>query len=172
MNPERPDSSQSKPFNPKAPPSIWRNPVHFLAFGFGSGAMPVAPGTFGTLVAVPIYWWLQPLTLWLYLAVVVVVTLVGIWLCHITSRDLGVHDHGGIVWDEIIGFLVTMAPVRDAWWWILPGFALFRLFDIFKPWPIGWLDRRLQGGLGIMLDDLVAGLFSAVLLGLAHWAWF
>lgn len=164
MNPERPDSSQSKPFNPKAPPSIWRNPVHFLAFGFGSGAMPVAPGTFGTLVAVPIYWWLQPLTLWLYLAVVVVVTLVGIWLCHITSRDLGVHDHGGIVWDEIAGYLITMIAAPPGWQWMVVGFVLFRFFDILKPWPIGWADRHVQGGLGIMLDDVLAAFFAWAVL--------
>ncbi|MEJ2591789.1 MAG: phosphatidylglycerophosphatase A [Candidatus Thiodiazotropha sp.] len=158
--------------NTPNPPDL-RNPLHLLAFGFGSGLAPKAPGTFGTLAAVPVYLLLQPLPSSLYLLLLAGGFLAGIAICGRTSRDLGVHDHGGIVWDEIIGFLVTMTPVvHNGWWWILPGFALFRLFDIFKPWPIGWLDRRLQGGLGIMLDDLVAGLFAAVLLGLAHWAWF
>ena len=86
-----------------APPSVWRNPVHFLAFGLGSGAAPVAPGTFGTLAAIPLYLLLAPLPLWGYLLAVVTVSLLGIWLCDRTSRDLGVHDHPGIVWDEFAG---------------------------------------------------------------------
>ena len=131
--------------------------------------MPVAPGTFGTLVAVPIYWWLQPLTLWLYLAVVVVVTLVGIWLCHITSRDLGVHDHGGIVWDEIAGMYLTLFLAPATPQGFLVAFLLFRVMDIVKPWPIRELDHRIHGGLGIMLDDLVAALYAALLLALYGW---
>jgi len=149
-----------------APRSVWRNPIHFLAFGFGSGAMPFAPGTFGTLAALPVYLLMQPLNLWAYLAVVLVMTLVGIWLCHVTSRDLGVHDHGGIVWDEIVGYLITMIAAPSGWQWIVAGFVLFRFFDIIKPWPIGWVDRRVHGGLGIMLDDVLAGVLAwAVLQG-------
>jgi len=162
MNPEPPHSSE--PSCPKVPPSIWRNPIHFLAFGFGSGAMPVAPGTFGTLAAVPIYFWLQPLSLWIYLAVVMAVTFVGIWLCHVTSRDLGVHDHSGIVWDEIAGYLITMIAAPPGWQWMVFGFVLFRFFDILKPWPIGWVDRRVHGGLGIMLDDVLAALYAWAIL--------
>jgi phosphatidylglycerophosphatase A len=151
----------------KAPASIWRNPIHFLAFGFGSGAMPVAPGTFGTLAALPIYWFMQPLSLWAYLAVVLAVCVVGVWLCDVTSRDLGVHDHGGIVWDEIAGYLITMIAAPAGWQWMLVGFVLFRIFDILKPWPIGWVDRRVHGGLGIMLDDVLAAVFAwAILQGL------
>jgi len=151
-----------------APPSVWRNPVHFLAFGFGSGAMPFAPGTFGTLAALPIYLLMLPLSLWAYLAVVWVMTLLGVWLCHVTSRDLGVHDHGGIVWDEIVGYLITMIAAPPGWQWIVAGFVLFRFFDIIKPWPIGWADRRVHGGLGIMLDDVLAGVLAwAVLQGVA-----
>jgi phosphatidylglycerophosphatase A len=148
----------------KAPASIWRNPIHFLAFGFGSGAMPVAPGTFGTLAAVPIYWFMQPLSLWAYLAVVLAVCVVGVWLCDVTSRDLGVHDHGGIVWDEIAGYLITMIAAPSGWQWMLVGFVLFRIFDIIKPWPIGWADRRVQGGLGIMLDDVLAAVYALAIL--------
>lgn len=148
------------------------NPLHLLAFGFGSGLAPRAPGTFGTLVAVPIYLLLQPLPLSLYLVLLACAFLAGIGICGRTSRDLGVHDHGGIVWDEIVGFLVTMLPVREVWWWILPGFVLFRFFDILKPWPIAWLDRHVRGGAGIMLDDLAAGLYAAALLGLARWVGF
>jgi len=146
------------------PSSVWRNPIHFLAFGFGSGAMPFAPGTFGTLAALPIYLLMVPLSLWAYLAVVVVMTLLGIWLCHVTSRDLGVHDHGGIVWDEIVGYLITMIAAPPGWQWMVAGFVLFRFFDIIKPWPIGWADRRVHGGLGIMLDDVLAAVLAWVVL--------
>jgi len=151
-----------------APCSVWRNPIHFLAFGFGSGAMPFAPGTFGTLAALPIYLLMLPLNLWAYLAVVLVMTSLGVWLCHVTSRDLGVHDHGGIVWDEIVGYLITMIAAPPGWQWIVAGFVLFRFFDIIKPWPIGWVDQRVQGGLGIMLDDVLAAILAwAVLQGVA-----
>jgi phosphatidylglycerophosphatase A len=141
-----------------------RKPIHLLAFGFGSGLMPKAPGTFGTLAAIPIYLLIEPLSLWLYLLLVTVGFLVGIWICDQTSNDLGVHDHSGIVWDEIIGYLLAMAFVPFTLWWVLIGFGLFRLFDILKPWPIGWLDKRVGGGLGIMLDDLVAGLFAGLVM--------
>ena len=141
----------------------WR---HLLAFGFGAGCSPRAPGTMGTLLAVALYLPLSRLSLPAYGLVLLVVTLAGIWLCERASRDLGVHDHPGIVWDEIAGYLLTMFAAPPGWLWIAVGFALFRLFDIWKPWPIGVLDRRVQGGLGIMLDDLVAGAFAAVCLQL------
>lgn len=145
------------------------NPVHLLAFGFGAGCSPRAPGTMGTLIAVALYLPLSTLAWPVYLGVLAVVSLAGIWICDRTSRDLGVHDHPGIVWDEIAGFLLTMVAAPAGWPWILAGFLLFRLFDIWKPWPIGWLDRRVTGGLGIMLDDLVAGLFAAACLQLLAW---
>lgn len=148
----------------------WRNPVHLLAFGLGAGAVPKVPGTAGTLLAVPLYLLIQPLGSFGYLLVLAVVFLVGIYLCDRTSRDLGVHDHSGIVWDEILGYLVSMWLAPPGWVWVLLGFLLFRVFDILKPWPIGWLDRRVAGGLGIMLDDLAAGVFAlAVLQLLARW---
>jgi phosphatidylglycerophosphatase A len=137
-----------------------RNPLHFFAFGFGTGALPWAPGTFGTLVAVPLYLLLRPLPLEIYLSVLLAGFLLGVWICERTSRDLGVHDHSGIVWDEIIGFLLTMAFAPPGWPWLLVGFVLFRLFDILKPWPIRTVDRHLGGGLGIMLDDLLAALYA------------
>lgn len=152
----------------KAPASVFRNPVHFLAFGLGSGVAPVAPGTFGTLAAVPLYLLFALLPLPLYLLVLLLSFAVGIWLCERTSRDLGVHDHGGIVWDEFVGFWLTMVAAPPGWQWLIVGFVLFRLFDILKPFPIGWLDRRITGGLGIMLDDAVAGTFAWLLLQLAH----
>ena len=148
-----------------------KNPVHLLAFGFGSGLAPVAPGTFGTLAAVPLYLAMAQLPLAAYLAVLGGVILGGVWICGRASRDLGVHDHGGIVWDEFAGFLVTMTAAPAGWPWVVAGFLLFRLFDILKPWPIGWLDRRVKGGLGIMLDDLLAGLYGWVVLQLAAGYW-
>lgn len=141
-----------------------RKPTHLLAFGFGSGLLPKAPGTFGTLAAIPVYLLMQPLSLWLYLLLLIAGFLLGVWICDQTSKDLGVHDHAGIVWDEIIGYLLAMAFVPLGIWWVLIGFGLFRFFDILKPWPIGWLDKRVGGGLGIMLDDLVAGLFAGLVM--------
>lgn len=140
------------------------HPVHFLAFGFGSGLAKKAPGTFGTLAAVPMYYFMVQYLIDWYLALMLMVIIVGIWLCGKTAKDIGVHDHGGIVWDEIAGFLLTMYWVAFSWQNVLLGFVLFRFFDIVKPWPIGWLDRKVDGGLGIMLDDLVAGLMAAACL--------
>lgn len=150
------------------PASVFRNPVHFLAFGFGSGVAPVAPGTFGTLAAVPCYLLLSLLPLPFYLVVLVLAFGVGIYLCDKTARDLGVHDHSGIVWDEFVGYWLTMVAAPGGWQWLLVGFVLFRLFDIVKPFPINWLDRHVKGGLGIMLDDALAGLFAWLCLQLLH----
>ena len=142
----------------------WRNPVHVLAFGFGSGAAPAAPGTFGTLAAVPLFYLMSDLSLPAYLLLVAAAFAIGVYLCGKTSSDLGVHDHSGIVWDEFVGFWVTMAAVELSWISLAAGFALFRLFDIVKPWPIGWLDKRVHGGLGIMVDDLLAGVYAWIIL--------
>ncbi|MCL6415058.1 phosphatidylglycerophosphatase A [Aestuariirhabdus sp. Z084] len=150
------------------PASVWRNPIHFVAFGFGSGASPKAPGTVGTLAAIPFYLLLQYLPLANYLLVVLVAFVVGCWLCEITSRDIGVHDHGGIVWDEFVGFWITMIAAPPGWLWIVIGFGLFRFFDILKPWPIRWLDKKVGGGFGIMIDDVLAGLFALVVMQLLH----
>jgi phosphatidylglycerophosphatase A len=106
----------------------------------------------------------QQLPLAGYVLVLVVATLLGIWLCDRTAKDMGVHDHGGIVWDEFVGLWLTMLLAPPGWLWLLAGFALFRLFDIWKPWPIGWVDRRVGGGFGIMLDDLLAGLMALLVL--------
>ena len=143
------------------------NPIHSLAFGFGSGLAPFAPGTFGTLVAIPIYLLLQPLSLPVYLAVLLALILLSIYICGESARQLNTHDHSGIVLDEICGYLVTMILVPSGWLWIILGFLLFRLFDIWKPWPINWLDRKVQGGLGIVIDDVLAGIFAAICLQLA-----
>ncbi|MCK0153498.1 phosphatidylglycerophosphatase A [Alcanivorax sp. S6407] len=152
-----------------------KNPVHFLAFGFGSGLAPVAPGTFGTVAAMPIWWLCAQLPLWGYLLATLLVIAVGPYLCGKTSHDMNVHDHPGIVWDEIAGLLVTMIAVPVTPMGALAGFLAFRFFDIIKPWPIGWLDRRVEGGLGIMVDDLLAGVYAAVVMQLLIYflpAWF
>ena len=149
--------------------TVLSNPVHFLAFGLGSGLSPKAPGTVGTLAAIPFYLLMQSLTLPVYLLVLLVATLVGIWLCDKSSKELGVHDHPGIVWDEFCGFWLTMIAAPAGWLWIIIGFLLFRVFDILKPWPIRWLDKHVHGGLGIMVDDLLAGGFAFIGLQLlAH----
>ena len=148
------------------PAALLKNPVHFLSLGFGSGLMPFAPGTFGTLAAIPVYLLMFKLNLLQYSVVVTALFALGIYLCQKTSDALGVHDHSGIVFDEIVGFLITMIGVPHSWKWIIVGFILFRLFDILKPWPISWLDKKIHGGLGIMLDDVLAGLFALAVMHL------
>ncbi len=145
---------------------VFSNPIHWLAFGFGSGLAPVAPGTFGTLVGIPFFIAMAGLPLPLFLALTLLLFVVGVWICDRSSAALGVHDHPGIVWDEIVGYLVTMIAAPLQWQWLLIGFLLFRLFDILKPWPIRWLDRRVGGGFGIMVDDLLAGIFSLAIMQL------
>ncbi len=151
----------------------WHNHwVHFLAFGFGSGAAPKAPGTFGTLAAIPVFLLLAYLPLWAYLVVLVLAFALGVYLCGQASEDMGVHDHGGIVWDEFVGFWITMIALPVHWAWIIAGFVLFRFFDIIKPWPIGWLDKRVHGGLGIMIDDVIAGIFALAILQVVYQVFF
>lgn len=150
------------PTEPGLPRPDWRNPVHLLAFGFGSGAAPRAPGTAGTLLAVLLYLPMASLSWPVYLLVIVTTGLAGIWLCGKTAREMGVHDHGGIVWDEFVGFWITMFLAPPGWLWILFGFVLFRLLDILKPWPIKWIDKHVGGGIGIMLDDVLAGIMAAL----------
>ena len=144
--------------------TVLTSPVHFLAFGFGSGLSPKAPGTMGTLAAIPLYLLLMNLPLTDYLLAVLLISVAGIWICGESSRRLGVHDHGGIVWDEFAGFLLTMTAAPQGWAWIVLGFALFRLFDIWKPWPVRVADRQLHGGVGIMLDDILAGIYAWLVL--------
>jgi phosphatidylglycerophosphatase A len=144
------------------------HPFGFLSLGFGSGLVPVAPGTAGTVAAIPVYLLMQVLALPVYVTVTCLLFLAGIPICAWTARQLGVHDHPAIVWDEVVGYLVTMVAAPAGWRWIVAGFVLFRIFDIAKPWPIRWCDRQVGGGLGIMLDDLLAGVFAAVVLQLLH----
>ncbi|OLQ75937.1 phosphatidylglycerophosphatase A [Photobacterium proteolyticum] len=147
------------------------NPWHLLATGFGSGLSPVIPGTMGTVAAIPFYLLMVKLPFVAYLVITVVAALVGIIICQKTSDDMGVHDHGSIVWDEFVGFWITMAVAPVASWeWILTGFVLFRFFDMVKPWPISWLDKHVHGGLGIMVDDILAGFMAMIALwGVGYW---
>ncbi|HSX50258.1 MAG TPA: phosphatidylglycerophosphatase A [Cellvibrio sp.] len=142
------------------------NPNHLFAFGFGSGLVKKAPGTFGTLAAIPFFLLLQNLSWPLYLSWLLVAFALGVFWCDRSSKALGVHDHGGIVWDEFVGFWITMFMAPSGWIWILLGFFLFRFFDILKPWPINWLDKKVHGGFGIMIDDTLAGIYALVVLQL------
>ena len=148
---------------------IWKHPVHLLAVGFGTGLVPKAPGTVGTLVGVAFYLILQHLTLPVYGFTVLVLFVLGIWICQVAETDLGVKDHPAIVWDEIVGYMITMFAAPEGWLWVVIGFGLFRLFDIWKPWPISWVERKTSGGLGVMLDDVIAGMMSCVILQWLAW---
>lgn len=147
------------------------NPIHFLALGFGSGLIRPAPGTWGTLAGVPLYMALvhvPGLTLTSYLLITLFAFVIGIYLCGKTANDVGVHDHGAIVWDEIVGLLVTLTAITPSLFNLVAGFLLFRFFDILKPWPIKYLDRSVHGGFGIMVDDLLAGVMACAILHLAQ----
>ena len=122
------------------------------------------PGTMGTIAAIPVYLVFIQANIWFYSLLTCLTFIVGIWICGVTAKQLGEHDFGGIVWDEIAGFLITMWLVPFSWKAVLFGFILFRIFDILKPWPIKWIDQKVEGGFGIMLDDVLAGIFAAVIL--------
>ena len=143
---------------------IIKDPVLFLAFGFGSGLSKKMPGTLGTVAAIPLYWVLQQSNDWVYLIATAISVVVGVAICDQAAKKLQVHDYGGIVWDEIAGFLITMCWIPFSWQSLLVGFLLFRLFDIVKPWPIRWLDKHVSGGFGIMIDDVVAGAFAMLIM--------
>lgn len=143
-----------------------KHPIHFLALGFGSGLAAKAPGTFGTLAAVPLYLLMTSLSLPWYLGLTCLSVVAGFYICGKAAKDMRVHDHGAIVWDEVAGLLITMIAAPEGWVWLLVGFGLFRLFDIVKPWPIRWLDAKVEGGFGIMIDDVLAGIFALIVLQL------
>ncbi|MEQ1558511.1 MAG: phosphatidylglycerophosphatase A [Methyloglobulus sp.] len=150
--------------NQLTPKQILTDPILFLAFGFGSGLAKKAPGTCGTLVAVPLYLLVAQTGNLIYSLVTIMVTIVGIWICDKAAEKLGEHDFGGIVWDEIAGYLITLWWIPFSWQGVVLGFILFRFFDILKPWPIKVADRRVKGGFGIMLDDVLAGVLANVVL--------
>ena len=147
-----------------------QHPAHIFALGLGSGLAPRAPGTFGTLAAIPFWLLMAPLPFFAKVLIIFASFIIGIWLCEKTSNSLGVHDHGGIVWDEFVGFWLTMLFAPAGLIWLLAGFGLFRFFDIVKPWPIKLLDQKVHGGFGIMIDDILAGLFAGLsLLAISAW---
>ncbi len=137
-----------------------KDPVVFIAMGFGSGLSPKAPGTAGTLMTVPLVYFLQQQSIMIYALATIFVLVTGSWICGYAAKKLQVHDHSGIVYDEVAGFLITMILAPAGWYWMLSGFVLFRFFDAVKPWPISWLDKNIHGGFGIMLDDVIAGAIS------------
>ncbi|MCK5818778.1 MAG: phosphatidylglycerophosphatase A [Psychromonas sp.] len=139
-------------------------PAHLMAVGFGSGLAKNAPGTFGTLAAVPFYYLFSFLSFQTYIIVLLVSSLLGIVICHVTAVAMGGSDPKAIVWDEFVGYWITMLAVPFSIQWAIVGFILFRFFDILKPYPICWIDKNVRGGLGIMMDDIVAGISAAIVL--------
>lgn len=147
--------------------TLLTRPIQLLALGFGSGLAPKAPGTFGTLAALPFFFVFLWLPLWAYCLLLLFSFFMGIYLCEKTANDFGVHDHPAIVWDEFVGLWLTLLPlliVGVSSLGVVLGFIFFRFFDIVKPWPISYLDQQVHGGLGIMIDDVIAGVFAALLL--------
>ncbi len=148
-----------------------KTPWQFLASGFGAGLSPIAPGTMGTFMAIPLWWLLAQLPLWGYLIMLFILAIAGIVICQKASDELGVHDHGGIVWDEFVGYWITMIAAPLSWSAVILGFLYFRLFDILKPWPIKVADAKVSGGFGIMVDDMIAGLFALLSLHVTLYVW-
>jgi len=149
---------------------LFAHPAHFLALGFGSGLARIAPGTSRPLAALPLYFLLSAFDAPIYWSLTVLALVAGVWICDITGRNLGVHDHGGIVWDEIAAFLMVLPFAPQTGWGLLLAFLLFRLFDIWKPFPIAWFDGHLKGGFGVMFDDVLAAGYSILCLwGVSTW---
>lgn len=142
------------------PAGFLKNTTHFIALGFGTGCACYAPGTWGSLVGVGLLLLMQSLPTPAYIGVIILFIGLGVWVCHRTAEDLRVHDHPAIVWDEVVGYLITMIMVPVTVGWVIYGFLLFRGFDIWKPWPIATIDEKVTGGLGIMLDDVLAGIYA------------
>jgi phosphatidylglycerophosphatase A len=147
---------------------LLRHPAHFIAFGGGAGLVPGAPGTMGTLLALPLYWliapWLGPLE---FLLVMAALFALGVWVCEVTGRAIGVPDHRGMVWDEVVAFLLVLFFIPATLLWQATAFLLFRLFDILKPPPIRFYERTFKNGFGVMLDDLVAAFYTLLVFAVA-----
>jgi phosphatidylglycerophosphatase A len=146
------------------PAAVLRDPVHLLALGFGTGLAPVAPGTFGSMVGLVFGLAALQLGWWAGLGAAVLATIAGVWICGESARRLGVHDHPAIVWDEVAGMMIVLLAAPASWWGVVLAFVLFRVLDVWKPWPIRQIDHGMRGGLGIMLDDVMAALMAVALL--------
>lgn len=148
---------------------LFEHPAHFLGLGLGAGLSPKAPGTVGTLVGFPLFLLIQPYSLAMQWLMLGGLFLLGIYLCEVTGKAIGVSDHGGIVWDEIVAMMLvlTIVPMTLGWWVL--AFLLFRLFDIWKPFPIRQCDAQVKGGLGVMLDDLLAAVYAMLCLKGCLW---
>ncbi|MEX1199178.1 MAG: phosphatidylglycerophosphatase A [Methylophaga sp.] len=145
---------------------VIKRPAVLLACGLGAGLIPKAPGTFGTLAAIPLFLWMQHLNMLSYLLITVAFFVLGIWISAEAIKIFHRDDPSEVVWDEVVGFLITMIAAPAGWQWLVLGFVLFRIFDIWKPWPVSLADQKLHGGLGIMLDDVIAGVYALVVLQL------
>lgn len=145
------------------------HPLHFLSLGLGTGLSPKAPGTVGTLIGFPLFWMIMSLPVWQQWSVLGLLLVFGVWCCEFTGRALGVSDHGAIVWDEIVAMAAVLCTVPISWGWAVASFVLFRLFDIWKPFPISWADRHVKGGLGVMLDDVLAAAMAICVLEMVLW---
>jgi len=145
------------------------HPAHFLALGFGSGFAPKAPGTFGTIVGLPLFWLIASYSLSMQLGIISVLFITGIYFCNVTGENLGISDHGSIVWDEIAAMMLVLTITPSHWLWWLVAFALFRLFDIWKPFPIRQCDAKLKGGFGVMVDDVLAAIYAMTCLKALLW---
>lgn len=148
---------------------LLQHPIHFFALGFGSGLAKKAPGTIGTLVGLPMFWLISGYSLTLQIALIALLFLVGIYFCAFTGKNIGVADHGSIVWDEIVAMMLVLAFTPMLWAWWLAAFSLFRLFDVWKPFPIRQCDAKLKNGFGVMFDDLLAACYSIILLKISLW---
>ena len=152
---------------------VFGHPAHFIAFGFGAGLSRFAPGTAGTLAGFPLYWLVGPhYSPWEMLALVLVLFMIGVWACGITGRHLGISDHGGMCWDEIVAFLLILEVAPNELAWQIAAFFLFRFFDVVKPSPIRELEKRMKGGFGVMFDDILAAGYTLLLLAIAKRIWF
>lgn len=152
---------------------VFGHPAHFLAFGFGAGLSRFAPGTAGTLIGFPVYWLIGPLQTALGVCVLITALFaIGAWACEHTGRHLGIADHGGMCWDEIVAFLLILQIAPDSLPWQIAAFFLFRFFDVVKPWPIRDLEKRMKGGFGVMFDDVLAAGYTLLVLAAAKRLWF
>lgn len=152
---------------------VFSHPAHFIAFGFGAGLSPFAPGTAGTLVGFPLFWLVGPrYSPWEMLVLVAVLFGIGVWACGVTGRNLGISDHGGMCWDEIVAFLLILEIAPDGLYWQIAAFFLFRIFDVVKPSPIRELEKRMKGGFGVMFDDLLAAGYTLLALAIIKRLWY